>query len=174
MELPALGLAQNEGASTVKPPSTPAPRALPGPCPAPPHAGRGPSCPGSVAAQGGRGGGGRSRCKMAAQRRSLLQSVSGIFPPFHAHAPPGGCEALRGAPPHPPRSAAVWERGRSGLVLSLPPCAASGQGGPGLRGGRVWAAIRSRGCPAALQGTVGDRWLLGTVPGLRAPGCPAG
>lgn len=99
------------------------------------HRPRGAGLSGPGRGGAGRAGGGRSRSKMAAQRRSLLQSVSGIFPPsVHTH-PPGGCEAVLGLLlTRPPRCRVGRGRfPRRGAVgrCSAAPCAASGQGVPG-------------------------------------------
>lgn len=99
------------------------------------HRPRGAGLSGPGRGGAGRAGGGRSRSKMAAQRRSLLQSVSGIFPPsVHTH-PPGGCEAVPGLLlTRPPRCRVGRGRfPRRGAVgrCSAAPCAASGQGVPG-------------------------------------------
>lgn len=101
----------------------------------PRHRPRGAGLSGPGRGGAGRAGGGRSRSKMAAQRRSLLQSVSGIFPPsVHTH-PPGGCEAVPGLLlTRPPRCRVGRGRfPRRGAMgpCSPAPCAASGQGVPG-------------------------------------------
>lgn len=127
--------------------------------------------------KGGREGG-RSCSKMAAQRRSLLQSVSGTFPPsVHTHPlrwVRGGTRAASSSSsssvrPSVPRSA-VWEGGgpaRAGIfppsvgrgVVALPPSVPpEGRGGPSLRGGGHRSPLR-----AGLQrcGTGGGRQVAG-------------
>lgn len=131
---------QKEGVRPGTLPGVPVPWLWPGPCPAPPGAGAGPERAELWRRRaGGRERGGRSRCKMAAQRRSLLQSVSGIFPPSEHTHPPGGCEGVPGPPPHPPPALPCGKGEvpppRAVGRCSPAPCAALGQG-PALRGSR--------------------------------------
>lgn len=138
MEMPALRLDQKECITTGKFPSVPVPRAFPRAVLGAAYRGggarAGPGCGG-----GGRAGGGRSRSKMAAQRRSLLQSVSGIFPPPPCIRTPqvGARESPGFLLTRPPRCRVG--RGkfpRRGVVGGCPsaPCAASRQGIPDCGG----------------------------------------
>ncbi|KAL2309195.1 hypothetical protein Nmel_005379 [Mimus melanotis] len=113
---------------------------------------------------------------MAAQRRSLLQSVSGIFPPS-AH-PPGGCEGVPGPPPHPPPAPPCGKGEVSppwggGLLLSRPLCRLRA-GGPGRRGplrGQQcarWAARPLCSAPWATGGWGGRA----SAAGFGVPRCP--
>lgn len=173
METPALRLDQEERVTPGKSPRVPVPRAFPGAFPAAGRGRAGPGCGG-----GGRAGGGRSRSKMAAPRRSLLQSVSGIFPPppsVHTR-PPGGCEGVPGPPPHPapalPSGQGEVSSPWGGGWLLFRPLRRLRAGGPGLRGSlRDQRSARWAGRPLCRARRATGAW--GAVPALRASGCPA-
>lgn len=142
----------------------------------PRHRPRGAGLSGPGRGGAGRAGGGRSRSKMAAQRRSLLQSVSGIFPPLRAHAPPRWVRGSPRPPPHPP-PALPCGKGEvpppwgGGSLLCRPLCRLRA-GGPGLRGslrGQRCSRRTARPLRSARRATGG--W--GAVAVLRAAGCPA-
>lgn len=177
--MPALRLDQKEGVTTGKFPNIPVPWAFPRTLPSTASRGGGARA-GPSSGGGGRAGGGRSRSKMAAQRRSLLQSVSGIFPPsVHTH-PPGGCEGVPGPPPHPPPAlpcgkGEVPPHWGGGLLLSRPLCRLRA-GGLGLRG-----SLRGqRSAPWADRPLCGTRWATGgcggraSAAGFGVPRCVRG